>query len=68
MDVKEKGANDFTELKESPANTWTLESKAQLLGPLSVRFAAKSSGYPVVDDAIPAGFKVGSDYRTSLQL
>ncbi|KAF8668410.1 hypothetical protein HU200_052218 [Digitaria exilis] len=68
VEVKEKGADDFTELKESPAGTWTLDSKTPLKTPLSVRFAAKSGGYRVVDDAIPAGFKSGASYKTSLQL
>ncbi|RCV10833.1 hypothetical protein SEVIR_2G145900v4 [Setaria viridis] len=68
VEVKEKGANDFSELKESPAGTWTLDSTAPLKGPFSIRFAAKSGGYRVVDDAIPEGFKSGSVYKTSLQV
>ncbi|TKW09307.1 hypothetical protein SEVIR_6G086080v4 [Setaria viridis] len=68
VEVKEKGASDFSELKEGPTGTWTLDSKAPLKGPFSIRFAAKSGGYRVVDDAIPASFKVGSVYKTSLQV
>ncbi|OEL27442.1 hypothetical protein BAE44_0011539 [Dichanthelium oligosanthes] len=68
VEVKEKGADDFTELKEGPTGTWTLDGKAPLKTPLSVRFAAKSGGYRVIDDAIPAGFKSGAVYKTSMQL
>ena len=68
VEVKEKGADDFTALKEGPTGTWTLEGKEPLKGPFSIRFAAKSGGYRVVDDAIPTDFKSGSDYKTSLQV
>ena len=68
VEVKEKGADDFTALKESPTNTWTLDSTTPLKGPFSIRFAAKSGGYRVVDHAIPTGFKSGPEYKTSLQL
>ncbi|XP_039817107.1 pollen allergen Phl p 2-like [Panicum virgatum] len=68
VEVKEKGADDFSELKEGPTGTWTLEGKAALKGPFSIRFAAKSGGYRVVDDAIPASFKSGSVYKTTLQV
>ncbi|XP_040380716.1 pollen allergen Phl p 2-like [Oryza brachyantha] len=68
VEVKEKGAPDWTELKESPTNTWTLDSKAPLKGPFSVRFAVKNAGYRVVDDVIPAEFKAGSVYKTSIQI
>ena len=67
VEVK-KCADDFTALKESPTNTWTLDSTTPLKGPFSIRFAAKSGGYRVVDDAIPTGFKSGPEYKTSLQL
>ena len=67
VEVK-KCADDFTALKESPTNTWTLDSTTPLKGPFSIRFAAKSGGYRVVDDAIPTDFKSGSDYKTSLQV
>uniref|UniRef100_A0A0D9WSX2 Expansin-like CBD domain-containing protein n=1 Tax=Leersia perrieri TaxID=77586 RepID=A0A0D9WSX2_9ORYZ len=68
VEVKEKGAKDWVELKESSANTWTLESTADLKGPFSVRFAVKNAGYRVVDDVIPAEFKAGSDAHESLKI
>ncbi|PAN33341.1 hypothetical protein GQ55_6G014400 [Panicum hallii var. hallii] len=68
VEVKEKGADDFTALKEGPTGTWTLEGKEALKGPFSIRFAAKSGGYRVIDDAIPTDFKSDSDYKTSMQV
>ncbi|WVZ52970.1 hypothetical protein U9M48_003968 [Paspalum notatum var. saurae] len=69
VSIKEKGAMDWSDdLKESPANTWTLKSKEPLKGPISVRFAVKNGGYRVVDDVIPAGFKLGSAYKTGVQI
>ncbi|XP_006656335.1 pollen allergen Lol p 2-A-like [Oryza brachyantha] len=68
VEVKEKGASDWTELKESPTNTWTLDSKAALKGPFSVRFAVKNAGYRVVDDVIPAEFKTGSVYKSGIKI
>uniref|UniRef100_J3MGJ8 Expansin-like CBD domain-containing protein n=2 Tax=Oryza brachyantha TaxID=4533 RepID=J3MGJ8_ORYBR len=68
VEVKEKGAADWSELKESSTNTWTLSSKAPLKGPFSVRFLVKNGGYRVIDDVIPAEFKVGSAYKTSIQI
>ena len=65
VEVKEKGADDFSELKEGPTGTWTLEGKAALKGPFSIRFAAKSGGYRVVDDAIPAYWTTGLCYQGS---
>ncbi|KAF0904694.1 hypothetical protein E2562_036160 [Oryza meyeriana var. granulata] len=68
VEVKEKGAKDWTGLKESSANTWTLKSEAPLEGPFSVRFLVKNGGYRVVDDVIPASFKAGSVYKGGIQL
>ncbi|XP_006656333.1 pollen allergen Phl p 2-like [Oryza brachyantha] len=68
MEVKEKGAPNWSELKESSTNTWKLESKAPLKGPFSVRFLVKNGGCRVIDDAIPEEFKTGSIYKTSIQI
>jgi hypothetical protein len=68
VEVKEKGAGDWTGLKESSANTWTLKTGAKLKGPFSVRFLVKNGGYRVVDDVIPEAFKVGSVYKSGIQL
>uniref|UniRef100_J3MGK0 Expansin-like CBD domain-containing protein n=1 Tax=Oryza brachyantha TaxID=4533 RepID=J3MGK0_ORYBR len=48
--------------------TFTLESKAPLNGPFSVRFLVKNGGYRVIDDVIPEEFKAGSVYKTSIQI
>ncbi|KAG0550639.1 hypothetical protein BDA96_01G355500 [Sorghum bicolor] len=67
--VKDKGATDFSDdLKESPAKTFTYESKEPIKGPLSVRFAVKGQGYRTTDDVIPADFKPGSVYKTKEQV
>ncbi|KAF0904695.1 hypothetical protein E2562_036161 [Oryza meyeriana var. granulata] len=68
VEVKEKGSKDWTGLKESSANTWTLKSEVPLKGPFSVRFLVKNGGYHVVDDVIPASFKAGSVYKSGIQL
>ena len=69
VSVKPKGATDFSDdLKESPANTFTLDSKEPIKGPISFRFAAKAGGYRVVDDVIPADFKAGAVYKTGEQV
>ena len=69
VSVKPKGATDFSDdLKESPANTFTLDSKEPIKGPISFRFAAKAGGYRVVDDVIPADFKAGVVYKTGEQV
>ncbi|KAJ1288890.1 hypothetical protein BS78_02G122900 [Paspalum vaginatum] len=69
VSIKQKGAMDWSDdLKESPANTWTLKSKEPIKGPISVRFAVKNGGYRVVDDVIPEGFKPGSVYKTGVQI
>ncbi|RLN04776.1 pollen allergen Phl p 2-like [Panicum miliaceum] len=44
--------------------TWTLEGKAALKGPFTVRFSTEYSGDRVMDDVIPASFKSGSVYKT----
>lgn len=56
------------DLKESPAKTFTLDSKAPIKGPIFVCFAVKGCGYRVSDDIIPAGFKPGSVYKTKFQI
>ena len=69
VSVKPKGATDFSDdLKESPANTFTLDSKEPIKGPISFRFAAKAGGYRVVDDVIPADFRAGAVYKTGEQV
>lgn len=69
VSVKEKGALDWSDdLKESPAKTFTLDSKEPIKGPISVRFAVKGGGYRVVDDVIPADFKPNSVYQTGEQI
>ena len=69
VSVKPKGATDFSDdLKESPAKTFTLDSKEPIKGPISFRFAAKAGGYRVVDDVIPADFKAGAVYKTGEQV
>ncbi|KAJ1289410.1 hypothetical protein BS78_02G162200 [Paspalum vaginatum] len=69
VSIKEKGAMDWSDdLKESPANTWTFNSKERIKGPISVRFSVKNGGYRVVDDIIPAGFQPGSVYKTGVQI
>uniref|UniRef100_A0A0D3GJF3 Expansin-like CBD domain-containing protein n=1 Tax=Oryza barthii TaxID=65489 RepID=A0A0D3GJF3_9ORYZ len=68
VEIKEKGASDWTALKESSSNTWTIKSGSPLKGPFSVRFLVKNGGYRVVDDVIPESFMAGSVYKSGIQL
>jgi hypothetical protein len=68
VEVKEKGATGFVAFKEGPTGTWSLGCTEPLEGPFSIRFADKSGGHHVVDDAIPANYEVGSVYKTGLQV
>ena len=69
VSVKDKSATEWSDdLKESPAKTFTFDSKEPIKGPISVRFAVKGRGYRTTDDVIPAGFKPGSVYKTKEQV
>ena len=69
VEIKEHGGDDFSfTLKEGPTGTWTLDTKASLKYPLCIRFAVKSGGYRIADDVIPADFKAGTTYKTTLSI
>jgi hypothetical protein len=69
VEIKEHGGDDFSfELKEGPAGTWTLDTKAPLKYPLCIRFAVKSGGYRIADDVIPENFKADTTYKTTLSI
>ncbi|EES10282.1 hypothetical protein BDA96_05G236200 [Sorghum bicolor] len=65
--IREKGAAEFLDdMKESPAKTFTQDSKAPLKGPLSVRFAVKGGGYRNRDEIFPVGLKPGAVINTNI--
>jgi hypothetical protein len=69
VEIKEHGGDDFSfTLNEGPTGTWTLDTKTPLKYPLCIRFAVKSGGYRIADDVIPANFKAGTTYKTTLSI
>ncbi|KAG8051936.1 hypothetical protein GUJ93_ZPchr0001g30126 [Zizania palustris] len=68
VSLKEKGSDEWKDLKESWGAIWRLDTPKPMKGPFSVRISTESGKELVADDIIPADWKADSVYKSDLQL
>jgi hypothetical protein len=69
LEIKEKGADDFTSMTEGKDKSWIFDSTKPLKGPMGVRFAGNFGGYRVADNFLPTkDIKPGTVYKTGVSI
>jgi hypothetical protein len=67
MDLKERGSRYWTPMRRSWGSIWRIDSSHRLQGPFSLRIRGESGKTLVAKNVIPANWRPGADYRSSVQ-
>jgi hypothetical protein len=67
MDLKERGSRYWTPMRRSWGSIWRIDSGHRLQGPFSLRIRGESGKTLVAKNVIPANWRPGADYRSSVQ-
>ncbi|KAG8045256.1 hypothetical protein GUJ93_ZPchr0008g11890 [Zizania palustris] len=67
VSLKEKGCDEWKDLKESWGAIWRLDTPKPLKGPFSIRIATESGTKLVADDIIPSDWKPDALYKSDIQ-
>uniref|UniRef100_A0A0D9VND4 Expansin-like EG45 domain-containing protein n=1 Tax=Leersia perrieri TaxID=77586 RepID=A0A0D9VND4_9ORYZ len=68
VDLKEKGSEEYKELKESWGAIWRLDTPKPLKGPFTIRITTESGEKLIAEDIIPNDWKADALYKSELQL